>query len=393
MQVLLVLLALVGHASLWVALVNRLHGQMLPRWLIHCMSLIGLGCFGLIPVGFGLWFAGVGFTILGPNDWLGIAKPGLAYLVVCWVAALGATAHWTWRHVLRRPPGVLRWQRSRSLDLIPPGSGRQASQDQSHHFLVHLPGNETLQLDVEERAVDIPRLGSALDGLLIVHLSDFHFTGRVGKTYFQDVVRVGNQLEADLIAITGDLVDNNDCIDWIPDTLGRLKARYGTYFVLGNHDLNADTKRVRGTLVDSGLVDLGGRWVEIRINDWPLVLAGNELPWIPPAADMRTAPPPSNQGGPPRILLSHSPDQLDWARANEFDLILAGHTHGGQIRFPVIGPILSPSRRGVRYSSGIFHAPPTVMHVTRGVSGKFPIRLNCPPEIAKLVLHSTYVGS
>ncbi len=67
---------------------------------------------------------------------------------------------------------------------------------------------------------------------------------------------------------------------------------------------------------------------------------------------------------------------------------MAGHTHGGQIRLPLIGAVFSPSRQGVQYASGLFYAPPTIMHVTRGVSGELPIRLNCPPEMAHLVLHS-----
>ena len=62
--------------------------------------------------------------------------------------------------------------------------------------------------------------------------------------------------------------------------------------------------------------------------------------------------------------------------------------HGGQIRLPFIGPIFAPSRQGVKYASGVFHAPPTVMHVTRGISGKLPLRMNCAPEMARLVLHA-----
>ncbi len=380
MDALLLLLALIGHATLWIALINRLHGLAMPKWVTGGLTLAGFAAMGLIPIWFGLRLAQEGLA-----DWFQIVPLWLGYLVVCWIVAVLTVGRWIWRHVLRRPPAVLRWHRSRSLDLT--GTARE-EEDHAHHFLVHLPGNETLQLDVEERAIDIPRLDPALDGLLILHLSDLHFTGRVGKAYFQDVVHLGNQLEPDLIAITGDLMDNNDCIDWIPDTLGKFKSRYGTYFVLGNHDLQVEIGRLRRTLVESGLIDLGGRWLQTPIKNSSVVLAGNELPWIPPAADTQGAPPPSAEGGPLRILLSHSPDQLDWARAHDFDLLLAGHTHGGQIRFPLIGPILLPSLRGVKYSSGIFHAPPTVMHVTRGVSGKLPIRLNCPPEIAKLVLHS-----
>jgi len=103
---------------------------------------------------------------------------------------------------------------------------------------------------------------------------------------------------------------------------------------------------------------------------------------------MTRCPRRSPGGGPLRIVLSHSPDQLKWAQTHDADLLLAGHTHGGQVCFPLVGAILTPSRVGVKYSSGIFYAPPTIMHVTRGVSGRFPIRLNCPPEMARLVLRA-----
>ena len=87
-----------------------------------------------------------------------------------------------------------------------------------HHFLAHLPGNEVLDLDFAERSLAVPRLDAALDGLSIVHLSDLHFTGRIGKAFFQDVVALSNEQEPDLVAITGDLVD--------ADGLHRLDARH-----------------------------------------------------------------------------------------------------------------------------------------------------------------------
>ena len=83
-----------------------------------------------------------------------------------------------------------------------------------------------------------------------------------------------------------------------------------------------------------------------------------------------------------------SPDRLPWARANDVDLVLAGHNHGGQLRIPFIGPLVAPSRYGVRYASGTFHSPPTVMHVSRGISAKAPFRICCRPELAKLTLHA-----
>jgi len=387
MDLLLALLALPGHALVWVALVNRVHSTALPQWLRDGFTWLGFACLLGIPLGFAWWFYRFGLAVIGPGGRLQMPAPAAAYLGVCWIGSVLAVAWWIRRKRTGRVPALLRYDRARLLDRIHPSTGSRTPDD-VHHFLAHLPGNEILQLDIVERAFEVPALPEALDRLTIIHLSDLHFTGRVGKGYFQEVVRVCNRLEPELVAITGDLIDNSECIDWIPDTLGRLAGRFGTYYVLGNHDAESDVDRIRRTLSDSGLVGLGGRRIEIRVNDRPILLAGNELPWLPPAADLHGAPPPSADGGPLRIALAHSPDQLPWARANRIDLLLAGHLHGGQIRLPLIGPIFSPSRSGVEYASGVFHDPPTVMHVTRGVSAKLPVRVNCPPEIARLVLRT-----
>lgn len=398
MDVSLLLLALLGHAVLSVAAGNRVHSTGMPHWVSLFLSSLCIVCLAGVPLGLAWWFVHAGVDVFGGLPWREIPLPITFYLSVCWVAAGVAVAGWIRRDLLRRRPSVLRsnhtWPAELDRDCAP-----TAAPEQAHHFLVRLPGNEILKLVVTERAIELPRLPPALDGLSIVHFSDLHFTGRVAKSYFQEMVGQSNRLEPDLVAVTGDLVDRARQIDWIPDTLGRLRARHGVYFVLGNHDRRVDTDRLRRVLTESGLVDLGGRWIRIEIGGLPsaghgnvppngrVVLAGNELPWFPPAADLAGCPAPRD-GGPLRIILTHSPDQLDWARAQDADLLLAGHTHGGQICFPLIGPILSPSREGVKYASGVFYAPPTVMHVTRGVSGLLPVRLNCPPEMAYLVLHA-----
>jgi hypothetical protein len=271
---------------------------------------------------------------------------------------------------------------------IAPSLAALTAEEHAHHMSVHLPGNEILQLDLTERAFEVPRLPRVLDGLAIVHMSDLHFTGLVGKAYFREVVRISNELKPDLVAISGDLVDNAECISWIPDTLGQLTSRYGVYVILGNHDLSVDEIQLRQTLADSGLIDLGRRWIRIDVRGESIIIAGNELPWYVPAADLENCPPHTRDYYQLRILLSHSPDQLNWARAHDIDLMLSGHTHGGQIRIPLIGPIFSPSASGVKYDYGLFNAPPTILHVTRGISGRQPLRWNCPPEIALLTLHA-----
>ena len=170
-----------------------------------------------------------------------------------------------------------------------------------------------------------------------------------------------------------------------------MKARSGVYYIFGNHDLRVDHERLRRVMDDCGLIYLGGRWKVIEVRGQPLLMAGNELPWFRPAADLGACPPRSEV--PFRLLLAHSPDQLRWARKGDGDLLLAGHNHGGQIRLPLIGPVFAPSHGGVQYASGLFHAPPTVLNVSRGLSAELPLRMNCTPEIIHLTLHAGGSGT
>ncbi len=381
MLYLVLFLALAGHVFLWAGVVNRLHAIALPRWASDAILVLSAVAGATIPVAYLVACVQGRLRLLDPSSRGPEFSVAMVYAAICLVALTATAVRWFGRHIRHRAPDVLRRHGSRIVALKP------ATEDDEHHFLARMPGNEVLQLDVTDRGVELPRMPAGLEGLTIIHLSDLHFTGRVGKGYFQEVVRLSNEAEPDLVAITGDLVDFDECIDWMPGTLGRLSARYGVYFILGNHDLEVDTARLRSVLTGCGLFDLGGRWVEISLRGERVVLAGNELPWIAPAADLRNAPPP-RPDGPLRILLAHTPDQLGWARAHDVDLMFAGHTHGGQIRIPVLGPLLSPSLKGVTYASGLFYAPPTVMQVSRGVSGLFPLRVNCAPEMIRTVLHA-----
>jgi predicted MPP superfamily phosphohydrolase len=133
----------------------------------------------------------------------------------------------------------------------------------------------------------------------------------------------------------------------------------------------------------AGWTDLGSRGLSRELSGVPTLLIGNEYPWFQrPAIDKI----PGNEAF--RLLLSHSPDQLSWARQHHVTLMLAGHTHGGQGRLPLAGPVLSPSFHGSRYASGDFFKPPTTMHVTRGLCGTHLMRINCRPELSLLTLRS-----
>ena len=382
MAVVLLLLALLGHAVLWIALVNRIDGLVARRALCKRLTRLAKLCAVLIPlaVGFGLTEGDV--AILAGKPWLRVSWAGATYVTLCWLAGIFAIFTWLGRRVLFRSPPVPGWQRSALHEIARPTVGGTAPR----HLLAHTPGNQAFELDVTERGLEIARLPQALDGLRISHLSDLHLSAATGKAFFQEVVRLSNDFKPDLVAVTGDFVERDEYIDWIPDTLGRLTSRYGVYFVLGNHDVVADTARLRRTLIDCGLIHLGGRSIQTQVRGEPVTLMGNELPWFPQLADQVRPPLYPAQARPLVIALSHTPDQLPWARSCEVDLLLAGHTHGGQICLPWIGPILVPSRWGVKYASGTFSAPPTVMHVSRGISGKVPLRIYCRPELGRLVL-------
>ena len=244
-----------------------------------------------------------------------------------------------------------------------------------------LPGNEQFTLEVATKTYSLPRLPAAWDGLSLVQLSDLHFRGAVTREYFEFVCEQAAALKPDLFVFTGDLLDDLRLLDWLPTTLGRLTAPRGQYFILGNHDWYLDPPAIRRELERLGWTDLASRCVSLTKHDAPpVVLCGDETPW------MGTHPDPSSTPAEAfRILLSHTPDNITWARQQHIDVMLAGHTHGGQIRLPLLGPVYSPSRFGCRYSAGVFRLDPTLLYVSRGLSGREPIRYNCPPELTKLV--------
>lgn len=385
-DVLLMTVFVFGHEALWVAMFNRVHALPLPCRVINALEKIHALILVAGPVAAVWWCLGDNgiharlIDVLREYPWLA------GYALICGGMAVFIPVIWSVRKVME--PGISHpaSNHTRRLD-VAREIGRGLTGSRGAFILSKVPGNQVFELYVHEKLLCHPRLPSALDGLTIGHLSDFHFTGNIKRDYFEYVIQRANELDVDIVAVTGDIVDKDECIDWIPSTLGRLKSRHGVYFVLGNHDKRvSDVPGLRRALQESGLIDLAGRSHEIQVAGHRIALAGNELPWFGPAGELSTDQLDEETF---RILLSHSPDQLQWARRRHFDLMLAGHTHGGQIRFPFIGPVVSPSLYGVKYACGLFYEAPTLMHVTRGISGLDPIRINCAPELAQLTLRGS----
>jgi predicted MPP superfamily phosphohydrolase len=386
-QLVLLLTGLFGHFALWIAVINRLHAAGMARWRMELLEKLAF----LLMVGILGWLLGW-LTLSAPsagNPVAALQRMFLpeAYFWLCFGVAIPVLGNWAWRSVRRAPQQLL--QSHSEVLHIDRHLGHLPCGDAATRFLAHLPGNQILQLEISTKTVRLPKLQPALDGLIVAHLSDLHFTGQLTSDFFHTVVDQTNRMQPDLVAVTGDIIDNPDCLGWIPEVLGRIESRYGCFCVLGNHDRRIEDRDLfRRTLHESNLEYVGGRCHTIQVRGCTLAIGGNEMPWFAPAADMMTCCSDVFDPCTMRLLLSHTPDQIPWARRHRFDLMLAGHNHGGQIRVPVIGPIISPSRYGVTYASGLFYRPPTLLHVSRGVSGVQNLRINCRPEITKLVLHT-----
>ena len=284
----------------------------------------------------------------------------------------------------RRPAGIE--GSSVTLDLarqIGPGA---LIGDGGDSWLLRLPRNESFQLQLREWDLAIPNLAEGLDGLQIVQISDLHIAPCFDRRFFEAVVDACRGWRADLVFMTGDLVEDDETICWVEPLLSRLEARLGKFAILGNHDNEHQPHAIAGELGRAGFEMLEGRWTTLDLEGTTLAIGGTSAPWGP--AFVASDVPPADF----RILLSHSPDLFYKAQRWGIDLMLSGHNHGGQIRFPFVGPVFMPSRYSRRFDRGFFRQNGTLLYVNEGVGGKHPVRYGCPPEVSRLVLHAATRG-
>jgi predicted MPP superfamily phosphohydrolase len=374
------LAASVGHVAFLVYCLNRIYSIALPHRLLKFARLI---CGLLALVGMLLFALVLGLDPLANlgTDSQGIGHTVLAgYAAVCAVIGVGIVPIDTCRRLWRARPAALLSNHTRTVNVaerlgyMPAGCGR-------YRLLARLPGNEVFQVDFAERTLWLPQLPPEWEGLSILHISDLHFKGCPDRPFFDCVMDLCRDWEPDLVALTGDLVDSSRHHRWIVPVFRRLRWRVGAFAILGNHDSWREPARTRRRLGRAGLRVLANTWDVIEVRGLPMAVIGHEGPWFRPAPDMSGCTAETF-----RLLLSHTPDNIRWAQKHQVDLMLAGHNHGGQIRLPLVGSVFSPSRYGRRYDMGTFFEPPTLLHVSRGLGGQHPVRYNCRPEVAKLIL-------
>jgi predicted MPP superfamily phosphohydrolase len=247
-------------------------------------------------------------------------------------------------------------------------------------------------IEVTRHEVWFKNLPEEFDGLVVAHLSDLHM-----REYGARERRVLEKLaeaKPDVIAVTGDFtLEGSDpsAIRRFLEDLRKQKPAFGIWAVLGNHDHwsppAANDGAVRKFFSDTGVALLVNEWGRIGKNLDTLTMVGVDDPFT--GYDNLGDALRGTQRTPFAILLTHSPQMFMKADLTKFDLVLAGHTHGGQVRLPGLGPLWLPAG-SEGYDSGWFYGVNTQMYVTRGVGTSIlPIRFLCRPEIALITLKRT----
>jgi predicted MPP superfamily phosphohydrolase len=244
------------------------------------------------------------------------------------------------------------------------------------------------QVLVTERIeIAVRGLGAEFDGYIIAFLSDLHVSPLVPTWWLERAVHAALALKPDLIALGGDFLDDDPhYIPLLSDILRPLRAPDGVYGVLGNHDHYVGAQAVREQVSRGGVKELYNESLMIRRGKSRLAIAGvgdlerDTIDFTLALGDVPDAV--------PRIVLSHDPDVFAyWPLEQRMDLMLSGHTHGGQAWLPVIGPPFVPSQFGARFLRGLIREGDRQLYVTRGigVSGA-PFRWRCPPELSHIIL-------
>lgn len=364
---------LIGHLALFVLILNVTHSTNLPEKPLDVFNLAWLLAFlAAVPllVTQGRW-----------TSWPSIPR---GYAIVCLGTSLVGLPLVTLLRAFRRPPEGIEG-RTEALDLaVAPGLDRVVGEGR-HYWLLRLPGNRSLKLDRVECDLNLPGLPPALDGLTLVQVTDLHFSHCYRREFFEVVADEAARWDADLVAFTGDLLDDPLTMDWVEPVFSKLRGRLGQYAILGNHDHRLRPGRARRAMRRAGFVDLEGRWERIEIDGATLALGGTSAPWGNPIDYTAMADADF------RVVLSHSPDQFPRAASAGVELVLAGHNHGGQVRLPIFGPILMPSRYSRHFDRGFFRSKggASTLYVSQGVGGKHPIRYGCTPEITRFTLRAT----
>lgn len=244
---------------------------------------------------------------------------------------------------------------------------------------------EANSLSVEKIEIKLKRLPKKLDGFRLVQLSDIHHSPFTSLEHIARAVEVSNLLKPDLFILTGDYVSHDsEYIAPVAEVLGRLEAEFGTFACLGNHDHWTDAELVTRSFRQAKINVLINEGFRFAARDASFWLCGVD-DYMVGKTDLRSA----LRGAFPdemKLLLAHNPVILRQAARFDVDLMLSGHTHGGQVKLRDEDKRVLPNRR---LKNGLHRRKDTQIYITRGIGTVvLPIRYQCPPEISLIELHS-----
>lgn len=253
---------------------------------------------------------------------------------------------------------------------------------------------------IVRQEITLRRWPAELHGFTLALLSDLHYDSYFSVHPLQSAIGMVNSLRPDLIVLTGDFVTASPFdggeekaasnAEPCAALLAQMHAPHGLWAVLGNHDWATDPRRVARSLREHNIEVLANQSAPMEIKGARFWLAGvSEILF-------RTSDLPATLANVPRdeatILLAHEPDYADYAAHHPIDLQLSGHSHGGQIRLPFLPPLYLPEMAR-KYYAGLYQVGPLTLYTNIGLGTMdVPIRLNCPPEITFITLHSPAVG-
>jgi predicted MPP superfamily phosphohydrolase len=241
---------------------------------------------------------------------------------------------------------------------------------------------------VFHQEIKLRRWPSRLNGFTIALLSDFHYDPFFSVHPIKHSVDLVNNLRPDLVVLTGDFVTvpvSGDPVqaaaaaEPCAELLGQLRAPFGLWAVLGNHDIYSDPRRIVNALGAKGIQLLSNRAVAIEKNNSRFWLCGVDdvMGGFPDlVATLQNVP-----AGEASVLLAHEPDYADYVARYPVDLQLSGHSHGGQVRLPLVTPLFLPEL-AKKYVWGLFKVGGLTLYTTAGIGTvRVPVRFNCPAEI------------
>jgi predicted MPP superfamily phosphohydrolase len=243
--------------------------------------------------------------------------------------------------------------------------------------------DEANSLSLERVEIKLKRLPKQLDGFTIIHLSDTHHSPFTSLEHIKRAVKIANRLKPDMFVLTGDYVSHErKYIPPVAEVLGELKAEFGTFACLGNHDHWTDAGLVTDLFRGEGITMLVNEGVRLEARGTSFWIAGVDDHMVG-----RTDLPAALSGSFPdemKLLLAHNPIIFRRAARRGIDLTLSGHTHGGQVK------VRDPEKRVLRkrrLKAGLYRRYDSQIYITRGIGTVvLPVRYQCPPEISLLEL-------